>query len=109
MIELIDAARVVLHSMDAPSTHHVLRDTPLAWKNNVKELSSYPNRHVWSICILNIQSQCRNMKSISPISNPPRNLVYILSSGQASKQAGPFLACLLANFGFGGLLACLIT
>ena len=35
--------------------------------------------------------------------------IYFLSSGQASKQAGPPLACWLAQIRPFGLLACLIT
>jgi len=35
--------------------------------------------------------------------------IYFLSSGQASKQAGPLLACWLAQIRPFGLLACLIT
>ena len=45
-------------------------------------------------------------KNISTLN--PKFYIYFLSSGQANKQAGPHLACLLAQIGPFSLLACLL-
>jgi hypothetical protein len=51
-----------------------------------------------------------NTKSVSPDSNLNQNLyIYFLSSGQVSKQAEPYPACLLAQNRLFSLLACLIS
>jgi len=75
-------------------------------------LVCYLNSPVCSICILrNIQNRSSTTPKIYHELQTSTKIIYIyfLSSGQASKQAGPLLACWLAQIRPFGLLACLIT